>query len=426
MIESWIQKEIEPEEWEWEQQPAKYYIRSTVLGGAVVTDVYDIGTKKRTYVRAGGQEIAWQNGDSGGSVVFQATDPVGASIRSAESDGDIFDAQGTESSPAELDPMGGNVATENPFVTQTGGSSCVGCGLLDETMPLWAMGGEPRITHNGFPISQEEAAMLIDNGLGMPSDLVQHMNHPNFRFQTFGFGMYRAFSVIGYRDVSPMDPEPDGDGPIAVSTAERRIWEWRTHAFYPRIDNPNCITKAIPGSRLTSDPNEMIVAPYFFDGTPPDTSRNDHDGVHILDPTPPESGTSRQYDVFALSGMAGKVLHYGFQTNEKVYSILDIQLNLKIGKDPLVLTIKDMVYKNDALKPGQSISPGQMLGIAVSNFDKNGKVYESAGIHVTLMTLSTYRRYISAHGISAASRRSVPIKYLIDAYKDAQSPFRCP
>ncbi|HRJ90208.1 MAG TPA: hypothetical protein PLN05_12180 [Pyrinomonadaceae bacterium] len=53
-----ILKEIEPEEWDWEQQPAKYYIRSTVLGGAVVTDVYDIGTKKRTYVRAGGEEIA--------------------------------------------------------------------------------------------------------------------------------------------------------------------------------------------------------------------------------------------------------------------------------------------------------------------------------------------------------------------------------
>ncbi|MBK9171732.1 MAG: lipid II-degrading bacteriocin [Chloracidobacterium sp.] len=163
-----ILKEIEPEEWEWEQQPAKYYIRSTVLGGAVVTDVYDIGTKKRTYVRAGGQEIAWQNGDSGGSVVFQATDPVGASIRSAESDGDIFDAQGTESSPAELDPMGGNVATENPFVTQTGGSSCVGCGLLDEEDVLFVNGQRQSFALQGLPISREEAESLMQAGSAYP------------------------------------------------------------------------------------------------------------------------------------------------------------------------------------------------------------------------------------------------------------------
>ncbi|MBX3268467.1 MAG: hypothetical protein KF831_17345, partial [Acidobacteria bacterium] len=51
-----------------------------------------------------------------------------------------------------------------PFVVTSGGSSCVGCGMLDETMPLWALGGEPRITHNGFPISHEEAAMMADAG----------------------------------------------------------------------------------------------------------------------------------------------------------------------------------------------------------------------------------------------------------------------
>mgnify|MGYP001206652222 CR=1 FL=1 len=76
-----------------------------VLGGQVVSDVYETGTKKRTYVRAGGEEIAWQNGDSGGSVVFQAADAAGMSLRSTEPNGDIFDAQGSESSPAELDPL---------------------------------------------------------------------------------------------------------------------------------------------------------------------------------------------------------------------------------------------------------------------------------------------------------------------------------
>ncbi len=65
----------------------------------------------KTGVRAGSEEIAWQNGDSGGSVVFQATDSAGMSLRSAEPNGDIFDAQGSESSPAELDPLGNNVGT---------------------------------------------------------------------------------------------------------------------------------------------------------------------------------------------------------------------------------------------------------------------------------------------------------------------------
>jgi hypothetical protein len=75
--------ETSPDVWAWQTEPSEYYIRSTVLGGEVVSNVNWQGEKTRTYVRGGGMEIAWQNGTSqNGSVVFQHRDPAGASFRS--------------------------------------------------------------------------------------------------------------------------------------------------------------------------------------------------------------------------------------------------------------------------------------------------------------------------------------------------------
>ena len=312
-------REVEPEEWDWEQQPTYYYIRSTVLGGQVVSDVYDTGTKKRTYVRAGGEEIAWQNGDSGGSVVFQAADPAGMSLRSAEPNGDIFDAQGSESSPAELDPLGNNVGQETPFVVTSGGSSCVGCGMLDETMPLWAAGGHPRATLNGFPIDADELSSLVDNGHALPVDLVEHMRNPNFRFVSYGFGMYRALTVVGYRDISPTtlpNGEVPDDEPIRVQTTETRVWGWVTRQTQtPRM---NDCEKYL--ARLFTKRDDTIFSD-VTDGEPIDTltGQNEDPANSLLTPDKriqqhnhaynPTSQPSRETEIFAPAG--GEIIGSG-------------------------------------------------------------------------------------------------------------------
>ncbi|MBX7054655.1 MAG: hypothetical protein K1X36_06845 [Pyrinomonadaceae bacterium] len=50
--------ETSPDVWAWQTEPSDYYIRSTVLGGEVVSNVNWQGEKTRTYVRGGGMEIA--------------------------------------------------------------------------------------------------------------------------------------------------------------------------------------------------------------------------------------------------------------------------------------------------------------------------------------------------------------------------------
>lgn len=124
--------------------------------------------------------------------------------------------------------------------------------------------------------------------------------------------------------------------------------------------------------------------------------------------------------------MSGVVLHYGPQTEERLHSNLDIRLDTTANGQPLVLTLKDMQFKTGAFRPGQRIAAGQNLGLVEHSFRLNGKLSEGSGLHVTLMTLSTFQSYVSRRGFSVAARRSVPSNKLIDAYKDARSPFKCP
>jgi len=152
-------------------------------------------------------------------------------------------------------------------------------------------------------------------------------------------------------------------------------------------------------------------------GQPPygtDLSRNAHDGIHLVLP-------EGSHPVTALPAMAGTVLHYGFQTNGGPgdYSNLDISLTGSGGQQ-YVLTVKDMPYVKGAYHRGDPIRSGQGLGTAIGGDD----VGES-GLHVTLMSLATYNKYIN-NRFTSASRSSVPYNDLIDAAHDPRSPFRCP
>lgn len=163
---------------------------------------------------------------------------------------------------------------------------------------------------------------------------------------------------------------------------------------------------------MSYGPDGKPVPPY---GT--DTSTNSHDGIHIGAP----NGTP---DVTALPAMTGRVLHYGFQVNGSAEdrSILDIRLNIAVRGDPLVLTFKDMFYEKGAYNTRSTISAGQIIGkIQTDGYDSIAE----AGLHVTLMTLSTYNRFINGR-FSSASRAKVPYNLLMNAATDPKSPFKCP
>ena len=82
-------------ETETEGTETKYYLRSSVLGGQVLTEIFDANAG-RTFVYAGQAIIAWQWLSSGSEVVdWEHKDPSGASVR-----------RGGMSQ--ELDPLGGD------------------------------------------------------------------------------------------------------------------------------------------------------------------------------------------------------------------------------------------------------------------------------------------------------------------------------
>jgi YD repeat-containing protein len=98
----------------------KYLIRSSVLGGAVVTETKPDGGKARSFVHAGGTVIAWQTNYYpyyGELVNWIHQEPSGASSRSTNSTGAVVISAlyGAGAEPAELDPVGADAGTINPY-----------------------------------------------------------------------------------------------------------------------------------------------------------------------------------------------------------------------------------------------------------------------------------------------------------------------
>jgi hypothetical protein len=94
-----------------------YQLRSSALGGKVLTEVGAQGQKGRTYVYADGALLAWQsviyvNGAVTAQVaVWEHRDPSNASYRTSQQ------TYADTETWAELDPFGSNAGLENPYQT---------------------------------------------------------------------------------------------------------------------------------------------------------------------------------------------------------------------------------------------------------------------------------------------------------------------
>jgi YD repeat-containing protein len=98
------------------QQPATtttgvYELRSTALGGRLVTELNETGAKRRTLVYMGESVLAWQQGTGAGSgsVRWEHGDAGGASFRMSTQGG-----AGVPDMAAELDPLGTNAGLSAP------------------------------------------------------------------------------------------------------------------------------------------------------------------------------------------------------------------------------------------------------------------------------------------------------------------------
>ncbi len=108
---------------DWIIQPIKYYIRSSVLGNEVVSEVWANGKKGKTFVRAAGAQLAVQSAygsdtaNLNEAVFFEYTDASGMSQRTTDKTGAaVSTGDGGDGSPVETDPLGGNVGTYTPYI----------------------------------------------------------------------------------------------------------------------------------------------------------------------------------------------------------------------------------------------------------------------------------------------------------------------
>lgn len=100
----------------------KYQIKSSVLNGQVVSQVWSNGKKYRSYVRGIGNQTAVQTAYAtpsatlNESVLFEYSDALNMSYRTTDkNEAAVAFGDGGEGSPIETDPLGGSVGTSTPY-----------------------------------------------------------------------------------------------------------------------------------------------------------------------------------------------------------------------------------------------------------------------------------------------------------------------
>ena len=208
----WI---IEPNGSEyWSTTPEfDYYIRSSLLGNEVVTEVNKTGKKQKTIVRAGGSELATQGvfnslNNVYESLMFRHIDASGASIRSTDINGNESNSTDDENAPAELDGLGGNVGLSTPYIEPifTQPSPDDWSYLYNES-PMRVNGQIVKATIDGMSVPISLAMRRLHNGSAIPAALEPYQHLLGFRFEDQGLGIFTASYILPRNDENiPLPP----------------------------------------------------------------------------------------------------------------------------------------------------------------------------------------------------------------------------
>ncbi|MBX3292724.1 MAG: RHS repeat protein [Acidobacteria bacterium] len=255
----WIEPEPESN-YQWVDRPLRFYIRSTVMGGEVISEANETGQKLKTIVYAGGEAIAWQTFDEyGATVVFEHYDASRMTRRMTKPDGSTVLGTGIETSAAEFDALGQSIGIENPYPSMTpgGGEGCIGCGSsgifgIDDNSTIYVNGQRLSMTLDGARISYSSGMSLLyvgasavcpNNDCG-PKSVTDGNGNRRWAFFRAGadgsVGYYGLVSrritdwvQIGNRVIAEPGEEEIEGGELETETFsfEREIWEYVGTAF---------------------------------------------------------------------------------------------------------------------------------------------------------------------------------------------------
>src|SRR6185295_885828 len=107
-----------------------YLLRSTVLGGSVISEYKGDGTWSKSHVYSGDERLGQQNGETGtAQSILETLDPItGDSVRRLPS--------GTAMGNTTMDPSGVDVGTSDPFPPDDSGAAGGGLSELTRTVPF--------------------------------------------------------------------------------------------------------------------------------------------------------------------------------------------------------------------------------------------------------------------------------------------------
>ncbi len=225
----------------------RYYVRSTVLGGKVVTELNAGGGKQRSFVYARGQVLAWQRILSGVErVTWEHRDPSNASFRTTNEDGTMnWQTYVGDGAPAELDPTGGNADVLDPY--------------LSEPPPEENQGS--LISHGSFGDASQLGTTYSWDGIPMPTDeLFQMVNlHSHGRF---GILEYLARESQNDKNYQQRWVGPQGDR-LRETTALAKSSPWTSAGGFgllfaePQKPPPVTEQNATLGEVAKFDPAEL-------------------------------------------------------------------------------------------------------------------------------------------------------------------------
>ncbi len=207
----------------WSEEEPTYYIRSSVLGGEVVSETYGNGGKKKTFVLAAGAKIATQSEytyftNTTESVSFDHNDAAGMSYRSSTSTGDAVTADGQfDGAPAEFDPLGGNAGLATPYIEQL-----IQPPPPSELFPFFQNFGDSPMYVNGQQVSCTLDGMSI--GCSSAFSMLGHSADIDFaNTSSWVLSQLGIFAVQSYEDYVDDSPAPDPNAPFTIQTVERRF-----------------------------------------------------------------------------------------------------------------------------------------------------------------------------------------------------------
>ena len=215
----WSQRQSFNEQtWQWQTEKTAYYVNSSVLGGAPVTEVDANGGKVRTLVYAGGSVLAWQMKGYTGSpdyVLWEHRDASGVSFRTTNSAGQEMWQGAVDEylTYAEYDPAGADaslipqLSINEPMEEGNGGSLL---GYPGAGVPSFM---RTSYTLNGIPVDADFAMQQVSSGAAAqcPYSNCNPRWNPNNNDGRGGFDFWDAYGD-GFSGYSPQGARYLGGG----------------------------------------------------------------------------------------------------------------------------------------------------------------------------------------------------------------------